>query len=107
MAKYGKSASKNVESTMRRKNQGTLKSGSGRMVTSPKQTMAIGLSEAREMTSSESTPDRNAVVGLDHIRAGGVLVGRWWLMIPSLAPSPNVPARQHAPLTTITVFTAI
>ena len=48
MAKYGKSASKNVESAMRRKKKGTLKSGSGGKVTSRKQAIAIGLSEARE-----------------------------------------------------------
>ena len=48
MAKYGKSASKNVASTMRRKKKGTLKSGSGRKVTSRKQAIAIGLSEARK-----------------------------------------------------------
>ena len=48
MAKYGRSASKNVESTMRRKKRGTLKSSSGRRVTSRKQAIAIGLSEARE-----------------------------------------------------------
>jgi uncharacterized protein DUF6496 len=49
MAKYGRSASKNVESAMRRKKRGTLKSGrSGRRVTSRKQAIAIGLSEARE-----------------------------------------------------------
>jgi len=47
MAKYGKSASKNVESAMRRKKKGTLKSGSGRKVKSRKQAIAIGLSEAR------------------------------------------------------------
>ena len=48
MAKYGKSASKNVASAMRRRKKGTLKSGSGRKVTSRKQAIAIGLSEARE-----------------------------------------------------------
>jgi hypothetical protein len=48
MAKYGKAASKNVERTMRRRKKGTLKSGSGRKVTSRKQAIAIGLSEARE-----------------------------------------------------------
>lgn len=46
--KYGKAASKRVESAMRRKKKGTLKSGSGRKVTSRKQAIAIGLSEARE-----------------------------------------------------------
>jgi iron complex transport system ATP-binding protein len=48
MAKYGKSASKNVESAMRRRKKGTLKSSSGQKVKSRKQAIAIGLSEARE-----------------------------------------------------------
>ncbi|HZM94301.1 MAG TPA: DUF6496 domain-containing protein [Vicinamibacterales bacterium] len=48
MAKYGKAASKRVESAMRRKKKGTLKSGSGRSVKSRKQAIAIGLSEARK-----------------------------------------------------------
>ncbi|HEX4915941.1 MAG TPA: DUF6496 domain-containing protein [Vicinamibacterales bacterium] len=48
MAKYGKSASKNVERTMRRRKKGTLRSSSGQKVTSRKQAIAIGLSEARE-----------------------------------------------------------
>ena len=48
MATYGRSAQKNVKSAMRRKKKGTLKSGSGRKVTSRKQAIAIGLSEARE-----------------------------------------------------------
>ena len=46
--KYGKAASKRVESAMRRRKKGTLKSGSGRKVKSRKQAIAIGLSEARE-----------------------------------------------------------
>jgi len=48
MAKYGKSAGENVESAMRRRKRGTLKSSSGRRVTSRKQAIAIGLSEARD-----------------------------------------------------------
>jgi hypothetical protein len=48
MARYGKGASKRVESAMRRKKKGALRSGSGRKVTSRKQAIAIGLSEARE-----------------------------------------------------------
>lgn len=48
MAKYGKSASKNVKSAMHRRKRGTLKSGSGRTVKSRKQAIAIGLNEARE-----------------------------------------------------------
>jgi hypothetical protein len=48
MAKYGKGASKTVKSAMRRRKRGTLKSGSGRRVTSRKQAIAIGLNEARK-----------------------------------------------------------
>jgi hypothetical protein len=48
MAKYGRKASKTVESAMRRRKRGTLKSGSGGKVKSRKQAIAIGLSEARE-----------------------------------------------------------
>jgi hypothetical protein len=48
MAKYGRSATKTVASAMRRRKRGTLKSGSGRNVTSRKQAIAIGLSEARK-----------------------------------------------------------
>jgi hypothetical protein len=47
MAKYGRSASKHVESAMRRRKRGALKSSSGRTVKSRKQAIAIGLSEAR------------------------------------------------------------
>jgi len=47
--KYGKAASKRVESAMRRRKKGTLKSGrSGRTVKSRKQAIAIGVSEARK-----------------------------------------------------------
>src|SRR5687767_5052775 len=45
--RYGKAATKRVESAMRRRKKGTLKSGSGARVTSKKQAIAIGLSEAR------------------------------------------------------------
>jgi len=48
MARYGRSASKSVERTMSKRKHGTLKSGrSGKKVTSRKQAIAIGLSEAR------------------------------------------------------------
>jgi hypothetical protein len=48
MARYGRSAPKRVESAMRRRKRGTLRSGrSGKKVTSRKQAIAIGLSEAR------------------------------------------------------------
>jgi hypothetical protein len=61
MAKYGKSASKNVKSAMRRRKKGTLKSGSGRTVKSRKQAIAIGLSEARE--KGAKVPARGARKG--------------------------------------------
>ena len=49
MATYGKKASDKVEKAMHERKQGTLKSGgSGKKVTSRKQAIAIGLSEARE-----------------------------------------------------------
>ena len=48
MAKYGKKAGKKVERAMRERKQGKLRSGrSGKKVTSRKQAIAIGLSEAR------------------------------------------------------------
>jgi hypothetical protein len=48
MAKYGKKAGKKVERAMHEMKEGTLKSGrSGKKVTSKKQAIAIGLSEAR------------------------------------------------------------
>jgi hypothetical protein len=46
--KYSKKASADVERVMKKRKAGTLKSGrSGRKVTSRKQAIAIGLSEAR------------------------------------------------------------
>jgi hypothetical protein len=48
MAKYGKKASEKVKRAMRERKRGTLRSGrSGKRVTSRKQAIAIGLSEAR------------------------------------------------------------
>ena len=51
MARYGRAASKRVEGAMRRRKRGTLRSGPGGRggkVTSRKQAIAIGLSEARK-----------------------------------------------------------
>lgn len=48
MAKYSKAAQKSVERAMKKRKEGTLKSGSGAKVKSKKQAIAIGLSEARE-----------------------------------------------------------
>jgi hypothetical protein len=49
MARYGRKASKSVEQAMRKRKKGQLKSGTaGKKVTSRKQAVAIGLSEARK-----------------------------------------------------------
>ena len=48
MASYGKKAAQKVKKAMHERKKGTLKSGrSGKKVTSRKQAIAIGLSEAR------------------------------------------------------------
>ena len=47
MAKYGAKASEKVEKAMHERKRGALKSGSGKKVTSKKQAIAIGLSQAR------------------------------------------------------------
>ncbi|MGZ5275508.1 MAG: DUF6496 domain-containing protein [Caldimonas sp.] len=48
MATYGKKASEKVEKMMHERKEGTLRSSSGQKVTSRKQAIAIGLSEARK-----------------------------------------------------------
>jgi hypothetical protein len=59
MAKYSKGAGKKVEKVMHEKKQGQLKSGrSGKKVTSRKQAIAIGLSEARE--AGEKVPKKRS-----------------------------------------------
>ncbi|MGH7507927.1 MAG: DUF6496 domain-containing protein [Gemmatimonadales bacterium] len=57
--KYGKGASKSVESAMRRRKRGTLKSGKsgkGGKVKSRRQAIAIGLSEARKKGAKVPPP---------------------------------------------------
>lgn len=55
MPKYSKKTQDKVEKVMHEKKEGTLKSGrSGKKVTSRKQAIAIGLSEAR--ASGEKVP---------------------------------------------------
>ena len=61
--RYGKSASKRVESAMRRRKKGTLKSGrggKGGTVKSRKQAIAIGLSEARREGAKVPPPKRSS-----------------------------------------------
>jgi hypothetical protein len=47
MPRYSRGAGKAVKSAMHRRKAGTLKSGSGKRVTSRKQAIAFGLSESR------------------------------------------------------------
>jgi hypothetical protein len=55
--KYSKAASATVEKVMEERKKGTLKSGrSGKKVTSRKQAIAIGLSEARK--AGEKVPKK-------------------------------------------------
>ncbi len=57
--KYGRKASTKVEKAMHERKHGTLKSGrSGKKVTSRKQAIAIGLSEARE--EGDKVPSRKS-----------------------------------------------
>ncbi|MDX2169442.1 MAG: DUF6496 domain-containing protein [Deltaproteobacteria bacterium] len=46
--RYGKKAGDKVEKAMHERKRGTLRSGSGKKVTSRKQAIAIGLSRARK-----------------------------------------------------------
>ena len=48
MAKYSEKVGEKVEKTMHEMKEGKLKSGSGKKVTSKKQAIAIGLSEAKK-----------------------------------------------------------
>ena len=56
MAKYSKKAQDKVEKVMHERKHGTLKSSSGKKVTSRKQAIAIGLSEAREAGAKVPAP---------------------------------------------------
>jgi hypothetical protein len=59
MARYGKKASEKVERAMHERKRGTLRSGrSQKKVTSRKQAIAIGLSEAREAGAKVPRPRR-------------------------------------------------
>lgn len=61
MAKYSKKASADVERAMKKRKVGTLRSGgSGKKVTSRKQAIAIGLSEARRAGGKVPSPKRSS-----------------------------------------------
>lgn len=58
MAKYSKKAGEKVEEAMHEMKKGTLKTGSGKKVTSKDQAVAIGLSEAKE--AGAKVPDKKS-----------------------------------------------
>jgi hypothetical protein len=62
MAKYGAQAKKKVKRAMHEMKRGKLRSGkSGKKVTSRKQAVAIGLSEARKRGAKVPKPKKTAV----------------------------------------------
>jgi len=65
MPKYGKKASKKIGRTMREFGRGKLKSGGGRKVTSRKQAIAIGLSQARARGYKVPPAPSHATMDLD------------------------------------------
>jgi len=56
MAKYSEKAGEKVEKTMHEMKEGKLKTGTGKKVTSKKQAVAIGLSEAKK--AGAKVPDK-------------------------------------------------
>ena len=64
MAKYSKGAGEEVKEALHELKEGKLKTGTGKKVTSRKQAVAIGLSEAREkgekVPSKKGTAKRSA-----------------------------------------------
>jgi len=56
MAKYSKKASEKVGEAIHEEKEGTLKTGTGKKVTSRKQAIAIGLSEAKK--EGAKVPDK-------------------------------------------------
>ena len=59
--KYSKKAGEKVEEVMHEKKKGTLRTGSGKKVTSNKQAIAIGLSEARK--AGAKVPEKKVAKG--------------------------------------------
>jgi hypothetical protein len=56
MARYGKKSSEKVHKALHEEQHGQLKSGSGKKVTSRRQAIAIGLSEARKAGAKVPKP---------------------------------------------------
>ncbi len=67
MARYGRKAAEKVRRAMRERKRGTLRSGrSGKRVTSRKQAIAIGLSQARR--AGAKVPRQRAAAGRSQSR---------------------------------------
>lgn len=69
MAKYSKRAGEKVKEVMHEKKAGKLKSGSGKKVTSRKQAIAIGLSEARK--EGAKVPKKSGAKSKSSSKRGG------------------------------------
>ena len=63
--KYSKKASEKIERTLHEWKRGTLKSGSGGKITSQKQAIAIGLSQARRAGYKVPPTRSHATMSLD------------------------------------------
>ena len=87
MATYGKKAGDKVERAMKELHEGTLKSGrSGAKVTSRKQAIAIGLSEARAEGGKVPAAKKAAARKAPAKKA----------TVPRTAPAKKTPARKAA-----------
>lgn len=109
MAKYGKSASKHVESAMRRRKKGRLKSNSGQTVKSRKQAIAIGLSEARERRQSaaqaQNVTQARSKVGEETLRLTNLQSYLTWKTTVCGVGSPEtVKAKRYLPDANPVVF---
>ena len=70
--RYGSKAQSKVKRAMHKKKRGTLKSGrSGKTVTSRKQAIAIGLSEARKEGKKVTSRKQAIAIGLSEARRAG------------------------------------
>ena len=86
MATYGRKASEKVEEVMHERKTGALKSGSGKTVTSPKQAIAIALSEARKEGDTVPSPPRKTAARKTVAKKA----------VAKKAPAKRVPAKKSA-----------
>lgn len=69
MAKYGAKSKEKVETALHEMKEGHLKTGTGKKVTSRKQAIAIGLSEAR--TEGGKVPEKKSAKSSSKKRTSG------------------------------------